>query len=194
MHDLSGDDLASHRATIGRLAWVAIATSLTSALAAILSLQGRVKPLFVLSLITDALLVAEQDKHSVLTNVPLNFAFIHSDGAYQNFKDKRSRVDFNILLFDRYENANIIHWHSSRAIRHSASTEKDELFAVDLSLRWIRDLREYYFKYCLKKYPLYFKLTIRLLWRNLTNSTQTTIPKVIHQRLKYIQEGIISST
>lgn len=56
----------------------------------------------------------------------------------------------------------IVHWHSVRAPRRPAFTEKSELLALDQSFHSIRNIRQIIFKLIHKEVPIICYLTIKL--------------------------------
>lgn len=190
-------ELTAHRTIAGRLAWIATASSPSSAFTVSVSLQGTVKQVSLLSLASEALQHAKDKSLASLSNVPLDFGSIHiriyADGAYQNLKDKHSQIGFVFTLSDRFHRTNIFHWQSSRDTRRPSSTEEAELFALDLALRSIRNQRELVFQPLRKEVLLVLYIDNQTLWCNLMNSTMISLPEVMLRCREYIHEGTIAS-
>lgn len=97
-HPTTRDELSSHRTVSGRPSWIATAPSPSSTFSASVSLQGNVKPIF---------LIEKEKDHKLLSisYVPFDFSSLHiriyTDAAFQNLKDKRSQIGFMLFLSDR---------------------------------------------------------------------------------------------
>lgn len=60
------------------------------------------------------------------------------------------------MLCDKDDNANVIHYYSSRAVRTSHSTEQAELLALYLPLQSLENVSKMTFKLLKKQIPLFF--------------------------------------
>lgn len=129
---------------------------------------------------------------------PLAFSFIHirlhTDGVYQNLKEKHFQIGFSITVSDRHNSSNIIHWQSSRASRRPSSTEEAELFLLDHALGSIRNLQEVVLQLQRKKVPIVLYINKQTLWCSLMSLTVTSILEVMNRCHGYIHDETITST
>ena len=82
------------------------------------------------------------------------------------------------MLCDKDDNANIVHWHSSRATRRPHSTEQAELLALDTALQSAENLSKMAFNLLNRQIPVVFYIDCDILWTNLMNETVPTLPEV----------------
>lgn len=194
---MTEEELKLHRKNAGKLAWIATATSPTSAFSASIALQGTQKPFPLLHRTAEALQHASDQELTTLTYKPLDFATIHirvfSDGSYQNLPDKHSQIGFIICISDKDDNCNITHWHSSRASRRPTSTDESELFALDLALNRLRSHRKIIFQLLGKEIPTVVYIDNQTLWDNLMNTTATSLPEVMMRCREHISEETVNS-
>ena len=180
---LDGREMSLLRSDSGRLAWLATGTSPLSSFHASVSLQsGKDNPRTVKTMIDarNALRYIQKNLLSTLTFKPLDNQSIHirmyTDGAFQNLSTKHSQIGFVIMLSDKNNVSNIVHWHSARANRRPNSTEESEMFALDAGIKCIRNMRKIIYQLLDRDVPIVCFIDNQSLWMNLMNITAHSIP------------------
>ena len=198
--ELDDREISLLRSDSGRLAWLATGTSPLSSFHTSVSLQsGRDNPITVKTMIDarNALRYIQKNLLSTLNFKPLHRESIHirmyTDGAFQNLKTKHSQIGFVIMLSDKNNVSNIVHWHSARANRRPNSTEESEIFALDAGIKCIRNMRKIIYELLDREVPIVCFIDNQSLWMNLMNITAHSIPEVAYRCREAIYDEIINS-
>ena len=197
---LTSEELKILRSDSGRLAWLATGTSPLSAFHASVSLQsGKETPRTAKSMIDarKAVIYIRDRSLSTLEYKGLHNASIHirlyTDGAFQNLATKHSQIGFVVMLSDKKDVSNIIHWHSARAPRRPNSTEESEMMALDCGIKCIRNMRKIVFQLLNREIPVVCYIDNQTLWMNLMNITAHSLPEIAYRCREAIYDEVLNS-